>query len=201
LDCGFRLDLLVEARLPVELKAVETVLPIHEAQLLTYLRLGSYPLGLLINFEVALLKEGVRRMVNTRRPPACSSLPECRDGFDPLSAELLQAALEVHRALGPGLLRSAYEECLCQELSWRGVAFERVCQVPLRFEDRLLTPCAKVPLVVAGQTPVFCLSVASLTPLHEARLLARLRQTQWPYGFLLNFNASTLDQGIRRLTL
>ena len=52
-----------------------------------------------------------------------------------------------------------------------------------------------------GQVPVFCLSVAALSPLHEARLLARLRQAQWPYGFLLNFNVQTLDQGIRRLSL
>jgi GxxExxY protein len=202
LDCGFRLDLLVEDRLPLELKAVETILPIHEAQLLSYMRLGEYSLGLLINFEVALLKEGVRRMVLADpRLPSSSSVVDLRDGFDPLSAELLNAALEVHRALGPGLLRSAYEECLCQELSLRGLAFERAFQIPLRFEDRQLAHCANVPLVVAGQVPVFCLSVATLTPLHEARLLARLRQTQWPYGFLLNFNVQTLDQGIRRLSL
>ncbi|MHC1767700.1 MAG: GxxExxY protein [Verrucomicrobiia bacterium] len=181
LDCRFRLDLLVEGRLPLELKAVEITLPIHEAQLLTYMRLGEYPLGLLINFEVALLKEGVRRMVLANPKLLSSSSPtDLRDGFDPLSGELLHAALEVHRALGPGLLRSAYEECLCQELSFRGLAIERCCQVPLWFEDRQLVQCAKVPLVVAGQVPVFCLSVASLTPLHEARLLARLRQTQWP---------------------
>jgi GxxExxY protein len=168
LDCGFRLDLLVEDRLPLELKAVETILPIHEAQLLTYMRLGKYPLGLLINFEVALLKDGVRRMVNTRPPPS-SSLAEWSDGFDPLSTELLDAALEVHRALGPGLLRSAYEECLFQELPLRGLDFERACQIPLRFGDRQLSQCANVPLVLAGQMPVFCLSVAALSPLHEAR--------------------------------
>jgi GxxExxY protein len=153
LDCGFRLDLMVEDRLPLELKAVETLLPIHEAQLLTYMRLGKYPLGLLINFEVALLKDGVRRMVNTRPSPSSSSLPDWRDGCDSLSAELLDAALEVHRALGPGLLRSAYEECLCQELSVRGLDFERACQIPLRFGDRQLSQCANVPLVVAGQVP------------------------------------------------
>ena len=199
LDCGFRLDLQVEGRLPIELKAVESILPIHEAQLLTYMRLGRYPLALLINFEVALLKDGIRRMVLAN--PGLLSSPasvERRDGFDPLSGELLHAALEVHRALGPGLLRSAYEECLCHELSSRGLYFERASRIPLRFEDRQLATSAKIPLVVAGQVPVFCLSVASLTPLHEAILLARLRQTEWPYGLLLNFNA--LDQGIRRLT-
>jgi GxxExxY protein len=202
LDCGFRLDLLVEHRLPLELKAVEAILPIHEAQLLTYMRLGQHPLGLLVNFEVALLKDGLRRMVFSKASlPSSSSPADLHDGFDPLSAELLHAAVEVHRALGPGLLRSAYEQCLCQELSSHGLEFKRACKIPLRFEDRQLTRSAEVPLVVAGRIPVFCLSVASLAPLHEARLLARLRQGEWPYGFLLNFNVPALDQGIRRLTL
>jgi GxxExxY protein len=201
LDCGFRLDLLIEDRLPLELKAVENLLPIHEAQLLSYMRLGTYPLGLLINFEVALLKDGVHRMVLPTPGFIDSSGPaDLRDGFDPISAELLNAALEVHRALGPGLLRSAYEVCLCHELSLRGIDFECAFKLPLRFDDRQLARCATVPLVVAGQVPVFCLSVAALTPLHEARLLARLRQSHWAYGFLLNFNATTLSQGIRRLT-
>lgn len=201
LDCGFRLDLVAGKRLPLELKAVEWIIPIHEAQLLTYMRLGNYALGLLINFDVTLLKEGIRRKVHTKpRLPSHSSLPDLRQGFDSLSAELLHAALEVHRFLGPGLLRSAYEECLCHEMVQRGITIERACQIPLHFEDRRLSQCAKIPLVVGGHVPVFCLSVAALTPLHEARLLARLRQTQWPYGFLLNFNAASLDQGIRRIT-
>jgi GxxExxY protein len=63
LDCGYRLDLLVDEKLVVELKAVEKLLPIHEAQLLTYLRLGSYRIGLLINFNTARLVDGVRRRI------------------------------------------------------------------------------------------------------------------------------------------
>jgi GxxExxY protein len=66
LDCGYRYDLLIDARLPIELKAVEQILPIHQAQLLTYMRLGSHPLGLLINFDVPVLKEGIQRMALTR---------------------------------------------------------------------------------------------------------------------------------------
>jgi len=177
LDCGFRLDILVEQRLPLELKAVEIVLPIHDAQLLTYMRLGDYPLGLLINFEVALLKDGIHRKVLTHGPetgPAAAA--DLRDGFDASSAEILGASLQVHRALGPGLLRSAYEECLCCELALRRVAFERQHQLPLHFEGRDLAQSAEVPLLVAGTVPVYCLSVASLTLLHEARLLSRLRQ-------------------------
>ena len=64
IDVGYRIDLLVEDRVLVELKALTKVLPVHEAQLLSYLRLSGYPVGLLINFHVLLLRDGIRRMVN-----------------------------------------------------------------------------------------------------------------------------------------
>jgi len=64
LDCGYRVDLLVDERLVIELKAVEKLLPIHEAQVLTYLRLGGWKIGLLINFNVPMLKDGIKRIVN-----------------------------------------------------------------------------------------------------------------------------------------
>lgn len=202
LDGGFRLDVLVEDRLPVELKAVETLLPIHEAQLLTYLRLHGQPLGLLINFEVVTLVEGIRRRVLTKPAPAIvPSRPEAVPRFDPLSGELLHAAIEVHRTLGPGLIRSVYEACLCHELGLRRIPFTRQHRIPLSFEGVTLTRQAEIPLLVADNIPVFCLSVARLTKLHESRLLARMRQARSPHGFLLNFNASTLVQGVRRLTL
>ena len=66
LDCGYRLDLLVEERLPLELKAVPQLHAIDDAQLMTYLRIGKFPLGLLINFNVAVLKEGIRLRVASR---------------------------------------------------------------------------------------------------------------------------------------
>jgi GxxExxY protein len=201
LDCGFRLDVLVEERLPLELKAVAVVLPIHDAQLLTYMRLGGYPLGLLMNFEVAVLKDGIHRKALTKPPGNSPESPvDLRGGFDALSGEILHAALEVHRTLGPGLLRSAYEECLCYELGQRRIPFERQYPIPLRFEGCDLAQAVEVPLVVAGQVPVFCLSVSSLNRLHEACLQSRLRQGNWPYGFLFNFNVPTLNQGIRRRT-
>jgi GxxExxY protein len=64
IDCAYRIDLLVEDRVIVELKAIDQVLPIHEAQILSYLRLSGYKLGLLINFNVTLLKDGVRRFID-----------------------------------------------------------------------------------------------------------------------------------------
>ncbi len=199
LDCDFRLDVLVEQRLPLELKTVEVVLPIHEAQLLTYMRLGDYPLGLLINFEVAVLKDGIRRRVQTTRASPAPGGVSSPSGFDDLSREVLSAAIEVHRHLGPGLLRSAYEACLCHELAGRKIPFVRQYQMPL-FCDGQHLGHSEVSLLVGGCMPVQCLSVAEIHALHEARLLARLRQGNWPYGLLLNFNAPSLSRGIRRLT-
>lgn len=200
LDAGFRLDVVVEGRLALELKAVEVVLPIHDAQLLTYMRLGAFPLGLLINFEVAVLKDGIRRKVQTTAASLHADSGQLPEGFDKLSREILSAAIEVHRHLGPGLLRSAYEECLCHELLLRRIQFTRQHQVPLVCDGQPLGQSAEVSLLVGESVPVQSLSVGELSALHEARLLARIRQGNWPYGLLLNFNAPTLTRGIRRLT-
>ena len=151
---------------------------------------------------LTLLRDGIQRMVLTRLPPAAARSSVDRDDhFDPVSAEILSSAVEVHRTLGPGLLRSAYEECLCHELKQRNIAHVRQRSLPLRFEGRELAQHAHLPLVVGETVPVICLSTPQLTPLHECRLLARLRQTGWPFGLLINFNSPTLQTGIRRITL
>ena len=78
LDCGYRLDLLVENQVVVEIKAVEAVLPIHEAQLLTYLRLGGWHVGLMINFNVPVLKQGiVRRVLGLKEPKDSAFSAQC----------------------------------------------------------------------------------------------------------------------------
>lgn len=202
LDCGYRYDLLVESRLPIELKAVEQILPIHQAQLLTYLRLGAHPLGLLINFDVPVLKDGIQRMALTRLPPASTQPPgDDIERENPITAEILSSAAEVYRVLGPGLLRSAYEECLCHELKLRHISHVRQRLLPLHFEGHDLAQNASLPLLVDGTVPVVCLSTSHSTRLDECRLLARLRQTGWPYGLLINFNSPTLRQGVSRIAL
>jgi len=75
LDCGYRLDFLVEKAVVLELKAVETVEPIHEAQVLTYLKLGGWTVGLLINFNVPVLKHGIKRIVLNYKEPSAHSAP------------------------------------------------------------------------------------------------------------------------------
>jgi len=75
LDCGYRIDFLVEKTLVLELKAVEGLQSIHEAQLLTYLKLGGWPFGLLINFNVSLLKKGIKRMVHNLEAISANAAP------------------------------------------------------------------------------------------------------------------------------
>jgi GxxExxY protein len=76
-DCGYRLDLLVRGSVVVETKSVDALAPVHEAQLLTYMRLGDWPAGLLINFNVAVLKDGIRRrLLNFREEPRSATSSE-----------------------------------------------------------------------------------------------------------------------------
>jgi GxxExxY protein len=123
------------------------------------------------------------------------------DRDNQLSGAVIGAAIAVHRELGPGLLRSAYEECLCHELTQHRLEFKRQHPLPLSFEGQALGQSVEVPLLVAGRLPVFCLSAATLSRLHEATLLARLRQGAWPCGLLLNFNVPALRDGLRRISL
>jgi GxxExxY protein len=208
LDAGYRIDVLIEQSLVIELKAVETLHPVHEAQLLTYLRLSQRKLGLLINFDVPVLKDGIRRRVmgleengvepaKPKTPTVNSSDTETEPGD--LSQQVLGAAIEVHRHLGPGLLKSAYEECLCYELSVRKLSFERHKRLAVRFRDIELPKPAEIDLVVSGDLPVMVVSVAEITPLLEARLIGRLKNGGWKYGLLLNFSERKLSEGIRRI--
>ena len=203
LDCGYRLDLLVTDRLPVELKSVLAVLRVHEAQLLTYQRIGHYPLGLLINFNVAVLKDGIHRKAESRfwtSPPNVGPAElDPAKAFDPISAGIVMAAIEVHRHIGPGLLDSSYLACLCYELAGRKLPFETKIEIPLTMNGAPLTTRAEIPLLVAKQVPVFPVSADSLTKVHTAAALCRLRQGGWKQGLVLNFNASTMLAGIKRV--
>ena len=202
LDCGYRLDLLVEERLPLKLKAVPQLHAIDDARLMTYLRIGKFPLGLLINFNVAVLKEGIRLRVESREwqiPPIEYAAIRRIDRFGTISAAVVLGAIEVHRQLGPGLLASTYEECLCYELGVKGLEYQRNKKIPLLIDDEPLSIQAEVPLVVGSEVPVFSACADSLTPLHTATAIARLRQGGWKQGLILNFHAKTMLQGIERV--
>ena len=111
------------------------------------------------------------------------------------------AAIEVHRALGPGLLESAYEECLCRELDLRQVAFERQRQLPVEYKGLLLDCGYRLDLLVSGEVVVEVKAIENLLPIHQAQVLTYLKLGGWQAGLLINFNVPVLKQGIRRLVL
>ncbi len=204
LECGYRMDILVENRLPLELKAVIETVGTHEAQLLTYQRVGRFPLGLLINFNVPVLKQGIHRSAETRiwTPPAqFASEINTLKAFDPISAAVVLAAIEVHRQVGPGMLASSYPACLCYEFATRKIAFEKKKLLPILLDGEPLSILAEIPLVIEDAVPVFPMSADSITALHTASALARLRQGKWKQGLILNFNSTTMVAGIKRVAL
>jgi GxxExxY protein len=114
---------------------------------------------------------------------------------------IIGSAIEVHRTLGPGLLESAYETCLCHELALRQVQFERQRPLPVSYKGTLLDCGYRLDLLVASQVVVEIKAVDKLQRIHEAQLLTYLRLGGWKVGLLVNFNVPVLRQGIRRLVL
>jgi GxxExxY protein len=109
---------------------------------------------------------------------------------DELTGSVIGAAIEVHRALGPGLLESAYEECLAHELELRGINFLRQVPLPLEYKGVRLDCGYRLDLVVAEHLIVELKIVEKLLPIHEAQLLTYLKMTGTKTGLLLNLNVS-----------
>ncbi|MGH9778219.1 MAG: GxxExxY protein [Candidatus Acidiferrales bacterium] len=118
-----------------------------------------------------------------------------------LTRGIIGAAIEVHRTLGPGLLESAYQECLARELTLRGLPFEREKAVPVVYKDVRLECGYRVDLLVAGRVVVELKSVEALAPIHDAIVLTYLRLSGCKIGLLINFNVVALKDGIKRLVL
>ncbi len=118
-----------------------------------------------------------------------------------LTHEIIGAAIEVHRFIGPGLLESAYEECLCKELSLRQIAFEQQKPLPVEYKGLKLECGYRLDLLVANAVVVEVKAVETLLSIHEAQLLTYLKLGGWKTGLLINFNVPVLKKGIRRLVL
>ncbi len=116
-----------------------------------------------------------------------------------LTGEIIGAAIEVHRHLGPGLLESTYQACLSRELELRGVPFEYEKPRPLEYKGVRLDWGYRLDLLVANSVVVEVKSVEALAPIHEAQLLTYLKLTGVKIGLLLNFNVVVLKSGLRRL--
>ncbi len=108
-------------------------------------------------------------------------------------------AIEVHRALGPGLLESAYEECLCYELAQGGIRFLRQVALPVRYKGVTLDCGYRMDLLVDDLVIVEIKAVESLSPIHEAQLLTYLKLAEKSVGLLINFNVPVLKQGLKRI--
>jgi GxxExxY protein len=120
---------------------------------------------------------------------------------DPLTQQIIGFAIEVHRQLGPGLLESAYEECLCYELHQAAIAFRRQVPLPVVYKAVRLDCGYRMDLVIRDKVIVELKTVERLLPVHEAQLLTYLKLSGIPTGLLLNFSSAVLKDGLRRLVL
>lgn len=118
-----------------------------------------------------------------------------------VTSEIIAAAIEVHRALGPGLLESAYQAAMCRELSLRGIAFIQQVDMPLSYKGVKLDCGYRIDLVVGNLVVIELKAVQEILPVHEAQLLTYLHLTGMRVGLLINFNVAVLKNGIRRRVL
>lgn len=115
------------------------------------------------------------------------------------SREIIGAAIDVHRELGPGLLESVYEECLCYELELRNIPFKRQVYCPIHYKGAKLNKVFRLDVLVDDLVIVDLKTVQKLAPIDEAKLLTYLQLTSLWLGLLINFNVPVLRDGIKRL--
>jgi GxxExxY protein len=118
-----------------------------------------------------------------------------------LTGNVIGAAIEVHKALGPGLLESTYEECLCYELQLRKFSFERQKEVPVKYKGIKLDCGYRLDILVESTLILEIKACESLQPIHEAQLLTYLKLARIKWGLLINFNVPVLKAGIKRLAM
>lgn len=116
-----------------------------------------------------------------------------------LSGEIIGAAIEVHKNLGPGLLESTYEECLCFELSLQSIEFKRQVSLPVIYKDNKIDCGYRIDIVVEKSIILELKAIDSILPIHKAQLLTYLKLSNLRLGFLLNFNIPLMRDGIHRM--
>jgi GxxExxY protein len=122
------------------------------------------------------------------------------EGAEP-TREVIGAAIEVHRALGPGLLESAYDQCLCRELTLRQIPFARQVPLPVEYNGVKVVCSYRLDFLVASSVVIEIKAVSALEPIHAAQLLTYMKLGSWSLGLLINFNVPVLRTGIRRMIL
>jgi GxxExxY protein len=118
-----------------------------------------------------------------------------------LSRDIIGAAIEVHKILGPGLLESAYQECLERELSLRKIIFEKEKPIPIEYKGLKLDCGYRADFLVADLVVVELKAVEKMLPIHQAQVLTYLKLLNKKLGILLNFNVPLMKEGIKRIAL
>lgn len=121
--------------------------------------------------------------------------------FDSLSKEIIGCAIEVHRLLGPGLLESAYEECMMYELSKKGMKAERQKTVPIIYKEIKLNCGYRLDVVVEKRIILELKSIDAFAPVHEAQILTYMKLSNIKIGLMINFNVTVLKNGLKRYVL
>jgi GxxExxY protein len=121
--------------------------------------------------------------------------------FEWVSKETIGAAIEVHKILGPGMLESAYEECLVYELHRKGLRLNRQLPIPISYKDINLEYGYRIDILVENHIIVELKSIEALAPIHTAQILTYMRFANIKIGLLINFNVTVLKNGIKRFVL
>jgi len=122
-----------------------------------------------------------------------------KETIDKLSYEIIGACIEVHTNLGPGLLESAYEQCLCRELSLRGIKFEKQKPLPIEYKGVKLDCGYRLDIVVDNLVILELKAVDKILPINEAQLMTYLKLSGLNLGMLINFNVKRIKEGIKRI--
>ncbi len=123
------------------------------------------------------------------------------DELNRFGTKIVDAAYQVHKELGPGLLESVYEECLVREFEENNLSVKRQISVPLFYRGKALDSQLRIDLLVENTVIVELKAVESLLPIHESQLLTYLRLTKKRLGYLINFNVPVIKSGIKRMVL
>jgi GxxExxY protein len=137
-------------------------------------------------------------MLSNPRTEKARSAESVRD-LNGITQGIIAAAIEVHRHLGPGLLESAYQECLCYELSQMGLSFSREVHLPVTYKGIQLDCSYRIDLLVEDEVVVELKSVEQVLPVHSAQLLTYMKASRKQIGLLINFNVPALKNGIKRM--
>jgi GxxExxY protein len=121
------------------------------------------------------------------------------ESLNPITRTIIGAAIAVHKALGPGLLESAYHVCLCRELKLQSVAFETRRRIPISYRGEPLDVHYEADIIVEDKVLIEVKAVSPLLPVHTAQVITYLKLTRLPLGLLINFNVPFLCDGVRRL--